>query len=104
MGTLDKDLEKWKYYSVTRPVRFNGQKRVPSVCYALPRSTAKAIVDLASKGLVKLYAQRVRFLSGQPHVINAKDAPVLVEQELEFANRAEDSSSASEQLAAPPSV
>jgi gamma-glutamylcyclotransferase (GGCT)/AIG2-like uncharacterized protein YtfP len=68
-----KNDDRYRYYSVRNPMKVNGQRRVPSVCYELPESAVKAMEALAAKGDVILYKTKVRFMSGAV----VKDNPIV---------------------------
>lgn len=71
---------KYAYYSVRNPIKVDGLRRIPSVCYPIPAQQAKEMERLAESGLVILYEHRVRFLSGVPHPVSdsGKPEPVIV--------------------------
>ncbi len=93
---MSKRQSKWAYYSVTKPMRLNGVKRVPSVCYPIAQSEATEMEKLAEKGYVTLYAQRMRFQSGVAYIADAdEDGPILVEAKVGKSKPKADSSSAS---------
>jgi hypothetical protein len=65
-----------RYYSVTRPLKINGARRVPSVCYDLPKRDIEEMKKLADGGYVVLYSRKVRFQSG---AVVPNDASTIVE-------------------------
>lgn len=60
------DNKKWKYYSVKNPVKINGRKKIPSVCYPIAHQDLPSMESLAAQGTVILYENKVRFVSGKP--------------------------------------
>ena len=78
---MSKQVQKWFYYSVTRPVSLNGQKRMPCVCYELSYSQEEQFEKLSDNGVVTLYTQRMRFRSGAAYPADTvtEDKPVIVQ-------------------------
>jgi len=80
------------YYSVTRPVRINDQKRVPCVCYPRGSLGLEKMQEFEAKGLIKLYDHPVRFVNGAvreeiaPVVPTIIDTPQEVPAPTEFAD------------------
>lgn len=70
-------VSKWKYFSVRNPVLLDGKKLVSSVCYPIDRAKLGALEELAGKGKITLYEERMRFVSGmarpvpKPYVVEA---------------------------------
>jgi len=69
---------KYAFYSVRNPVKLDGLRRVPSVCYPIPSQKAEEMEKLAAEGLVVLYEQEVRFISGAPYPVAGAE-PVVVQ-------------------------
>jgi len=52
------------HFSVSHSCTIGGTNYRPSICYPIPNSLAKAIAEMATKGLAKMYPNEVRFVSG----------------------------------------
>jgi hypothetical protein len=67
------------FFSVVNPVKIGGVLYRPAVCYAVPGSLEDTIADLAAKGLVKIYPQEMRFVTGVAYPVK-KEAPQAAPQ------------------------
>ncbi len=86
--TIDKP-----FYSVTKIVLIDGEKKIPCVCYKTPASKYDGFLELEKKGTIIMYPAEVRFVSGVPHFIG--EATVVQGEKLS-APRAIDEGSADE--------
>jgi len=60
------DVErKERFFAVTTPLRINGKRYTPSVCYPLTEDIEAAVVGATEAGKTVIYNERVRFVSGR---------------------------------------
>lgn len=79
MGFTINDGKKERWFSVTTPLRINGKKYTPSVCYPLDEDIESAVVDATKSGKTIVYDHRVRFISGKAIAVVEAIAPVVVD-------------------------
>jgi len=65
-----------QYFSTKYVLIILGVRYIPSVCYKLDETIEPTIRELAEKGEVRLYAEKVRFVNGVPIPIK-RDAEVI---------------------------
>lgn len=53
------------FFSVKKPIKILGKSYIPCVCYPMPKTLEKTILDLETRGLVKLFDKEVYFLNGK---------------------------------------
>jgi hypothetical protein len=82
-----------RFYSVNRQLMLNGKRRIPSICYAMTIADVEGMKKLADNGLVTLYENEVRFVSGVAReiddnsiVISAPNPDMKAEIPGEFVN------------------
>lgn len=79
MGFSMSNEKKERWFSVTAPLRINGKKYTPSVCYSLGEDIEIAVIDAAKSGKTILYDHRVRFVSGKAIDVAVAVVPVSVD-------------------------
>ena len=62
-----------KYFSTKFTVKMLGARYIPSVCYPIDDLIRPTIEALAEKGEVRLYPEKVRFVSGKAIPIKKKE-------------------------------
>jgi len=74
-------MDNYKYFSVMYAVRILGMRFAPTVCYKMDDMIEPTIRKMASDGVAKLYAEKVRFVNGTAVPIGRKEAVKLDAQE-----------------------
>jgi hypothetical protein len=68
---------KSKYFSVKYSTRIQGAHYAPSVCYPLPTGLQVVIEEMAAKGMARIYAEKVRFVTGVPYPVKKPETGAL---------------------------
>ena len=81
MGIKVEKGEGGKFFAVKKVLKIGGRKHIPSVCYPLTEDIVDTINKLSAEGLVVIYPERMRFLSGRAVVAdqaNVAEEPRIV--------------------------
>jgi hypothetical protein len=68
------------FFSVLNPLKIAGVLYHPSVCYPVPGSLENTIADLAGKGLVRVYQEEMRFVTGIAYPVKPKAPQATVQR------------------------
>jgi hypothetical protein len=63
-----------KFFSVSRDFTIQGVKFRPAICYPLKPLLQSAVEGLAGSGSAKIYAEKVRFVSGVAYPVKKPEA------------------------------
>ena len=66
-----------KFFSVPREVTIQGAKFRPAICYPLTSALRSVVEGMAEKGAAKIYAEKVRFISGAAYPVKKAEAPAV---------------------------
>jgi hypothetical protein len=63
-----------RFFSVTHSTKIQGERYIPSVCYPLSSGVQAAVEEMTTKGMARIYTEKVRFVTGIPFPVKKVEA------------------------------
>jgi hypothetical protein len=64
---------KGRFFAVKFSTTIHGVRYIPSVCYPLSTGLYSTIEEMATKGMAKIFIEKVRFVTGVPYPVGSAD-------------------------------